>query len=454
MEKDNTKKKTYWLAKVAAWCLASVPIIFFTIFIIAPLLTDRPEESVWAKAIFVAAMAILLASPILAIISLLNIHMSNNTFGGADFAKGVILGAVILMFLCEVFAPSRYMKELTNRMVCGTNITGLGKAIQTYANDNNDQLPDAFKWCDLLAVNMKVPVGDFRCPDSDTITGESAYAMNKVVVGKKLSEIPPDMVLLFETNYGKTKTKRDFIRGLDGKDYKVYKDRWNQVGGPEILALRPPFRPEGSYICFADGKARFFFPDKLASLNWGLDINTVFILPSPQEYEVRKTPIIGIMIFAASVLATASFILCRYWQNKYFLFIIIFGLISTGICSFWGGLIQEIYSDSFELLGEYTGGIAGFIVGISYAAILASTPIKIKQQKEFAYYAALIGMMAGIIFSIILNTVLMIADFEPMPFGMVGTTPYCIFIWTILGGISGSVIRRFFTGTVVEVPNK
>ena len=87
-------------------------------------------------------------------------------------------------------------------VICGTNLSGLGKAMKLYANDFDGKHPTAEKWCDSLIKGDYVTLKQFVCPGSGAITGESSFALNVNVVGRKRSEIPSDVVLLFETSFG------------------------------------------------------------------------------------------------------------------------------------------------------------------------------------------------------------------------------------------------------------
>ena len=48
----------------------------------------------------------------------------------------------------------------------------------------------------------------------------------------------------------------------------VYKDRWNQVGGPEILTT-DNHKGEGANILFNDGHVDFVKQKDFDKLNWG-----------------------------------------------------------------------------------------------------------------------------------------------------------------------------------------
>ena len=242
-------------------------------------------------------IAIFLSAPIgltIGIVALMRIQKSKGLLKGKGIAiAGVIISAAMTLFLSYrqmlSMRPSQHKKRIA--MVCGTNLSGLGKALHIYAGDYDDQYPTAEKWCDLLIAYIEVSPKQFVCPLSDVIEGESSYAMNKNVVGKKVSEIPEDVVLLFETNLGKNPAgrqellgNREWYKELSSrgdrwdlkwiKKYrsseKVYKQRWNQVGGPEILTTEN-HKGKGCNILFNDGSVEFVKTERLGELVWEVE---------------------------------------------------------------------------------------------------------------------------------------------------------------------------------------
>ena len=130
------------------------------------------------------------------------------------------------------------------RMVCGSNLAGLGRAMLIYANDYNDTLPTPSKWCDLLIEHGNVTKEDFQCQGAEK--GPCNYAMNKNVEKFGMNG-PPDMVLLFETYPG-----------------------WNQVGSSEILTTAN-HRGEGCNVLFMDFQVYFEKIEDLQKLKWKPD---------------------------------------------------------------------------------------------------------------------------------------------------------------------------------------
>jgi hypothetical protein len=171
-------------------------------------------------------------------------------------------------------------------MVCGANLKGLGMAIHAYAQDNSGEYPTVDRWCDLLVQHAKVPGKSFICRGSDSRLGESSYAINKNLAGRRVSDVAGDVVLLFETNFGRTSAGRNSLlrdresynsKGGPGQRYdrrfggpldgsnKVYEQRWNQPGGAELLTIE---NHKGCNVLFNDLKVKFIRTEELDKLKW------------------------------------------------------------------------------------------------------------------------------------------------------------------------------------------
>ena len=187
----------------------------------------------------------------------------------------LLMVSVVFLAIC-IFMPPRPPNKKNYQMICGTNLHMLGKTMMLYASDNNDRYPTAEKWCDLLIQYLDRTPRQFICRGSDVVKGESSYAFNKNLAGKKVSEVPGDVVVLFETNFGKTPVgrggfigERDYNKalGISDPNREVYKLRWNQVGGPEILTT-DNHKGKGCWVSFNDSHVEFVKTEKLKDLKW------------------------------------------------------------------------------------------------------------------------------------------------------------------------------------------
>jgi len=205
-----------------------------------------PRESVW-PVVFVLAITIFwLAVPVLAIIALVKIKKSGGLLKGRGLAiTGLGVWLVIVIFGILPSLISRRPRELAPRVVCGTNMSGLVKAMVIYANDDElGRFPTADKWCDLLLELDYVSEKQFVCPEAGE--GRCHYAVNP---NADRASCEPDMVVLFETKGG-----------------------WNQFGGPEILTTEN-HKGKGCNVAFVDTHVEFVRTSELGKLKWNAEGN-------------------------------------------------------------------------------------------------------------------------------------------------------------------------------------
>jgi prepilin-type processing-associated H-X9-DG protein len=182
------------------------------------------------------------------IIALVKIGNSGGQLKGKGFAIAGIVAPVVMipimaMQLAIMMPALSRTKVLAQRLVCGTNIHGLGSAMQVYAFDYNDKFPTGSKWCDLLVEQVDVSPKSLVCPGA-VDDSQCNYAMNENTerLGK---DVPDDMVLLFETS----------------------ESGWNVVGGKELLST-DNHRGDGCNVLFADGHSEFVRTENLDTLKW------------------------------------------------------------------------------------------------------------------------------------------------------------------------------------------
>jgi hypothetical protein len=158
----------------------------------------------------------------------------------------------------------------------GTNMKGIANGLVAYTHDYDGRLPPGDKWCDILIQLEYVPPQQFVCAQSDSVVGESDAAINKNVAGKRINEFPADVVLLFETSFGRNQTGRKGLLNnraycqtlpCDNGDRKVYEHRWNQAGGPEILTTSY-HDDKGCWVAFCDTRVAFVKTSEVSRLKW------------------------------------------------------------------------------------------------------------------------------------------------------------------------------------------
>jgi prepilin-type processing-associated H-X9-DG protein len=152
----------------------------------------------------------------------------------------VVLVVIVVLLVCLVSVEVPW--ERATLVACKYRMKSLTTAFKVYADEFDGSLPSVESWCDALGKYM-IP-GRLICPGSNAREDQSSYAMNEFVDGKKLAELSPDLVLLFESMPG-----------------------WNKAGGPEILTTEH-HEDEGCNILFADGRVEFIKADRISELKW------------------------------------------------------------------------------------------------------------------------------------------------------------------------------------------
>jgi len=213
---------------------------------------------------------------VLSLIGFVQIYLSKGTRKG----NGMLISVLAIVAIAVLIPAQGKVRPVAYTMVCGSNLSGIDKAMLSYQNDYNEKMPTAQRWCDLLVSFADVSPSQFVCKATDCRKGESSYAMNKYIADPNLSGVPADIVVLFETDAGREPHNPPYAIGAnDGNIVEINNipvvvrgpsldpNRWNQVGGPEIL-VTTHHKPEGSNILFGSGECRFVPKDQIGSLRW------------------------------------------------------------------------------------------------------------------------------------------------------------------------------------------
>ena len=154
----------------------------------------------------------------------------------------IVVLAIVVMLFVYLAGPGPIPRERGVQVACMARLKSLEVSFKLYADDFDGSLPSVESWCDALRKYM-LPK-NLICPGSNAKENQSSYAMNEYLDGKKLAELPPDLVLLFESKPG-----------------------WNMAGGAEILTIEH-HEGEGCNVLFADGHIEFIGSDRISELKW------------------------------------------------------------------------------------------------------------------------------------------------------------------------------------------
>ena len=156
--------------------------------------------------------------------------------------------ALLAILLCVPFFLVTATVICTNRDRAEREKTSKGRgialAIVEYAKNHNGYLPDANQWCDLLIeYHKKLPKDDFKYnPEKYKFKYDSSkegvcnYAFNRNVSDLRLSDVPYNTVLVFES-----------------------KGNWN-LSGTEELFKKTPGKRQYVYIYTKDAETGYNLP--------------------------------------------------------------------------------------------------------------------------------------------------------------------------------------------------
>lgn len=196
--------KTY-LKETSRWAIASLYSALAAIvslacsFVLVFVRIDGAGGILIVISILFAAVSLMLG-----IIALFVIAVNHKQSKGYVHAiAGILISSpFVLMFLLGmVVARLRAEREKANTGLY--NLRVLEQALLKYAKDNNGFLPNADNWCDeLLRNNPDLKTDNFKFPKPEryNLKGDCQFAFNRNLSGKRLKDIPGNVVLLFEAD--------------------------------------------------------------------------------------------------------------------------------------------------------------------------------------------------------------------------------------------------------------
>jgi len=388
------------------------------------------------------------AAPILAIVALVAIARSNGRLLGR-LGAGFALAASTLVPGMQSFSMAG--KHIVFTMDCQQHLKGLANALLVYAEDCDGLLPAADQWCDLMIAKADISPTSLVCWDGDAQRAESSYAMNAAIAGKKLSELPPDIVVLFEVSFDKNEPRelkassRAFVSALDLSSEvwemrKVRASQWNQVGG--LSMANTSNHPGGCNILFADCSVRFVMEKQLPLLRWTIDSAP---MTSPLKttfagYELRHVILAAV---GGTVVIFTLVVIFRCWTRGSLLLTAVMAIGSMAAGLVCGGSSELLYAAASGTAGALAGVFYGFLAGVCYSAYLRSSAMKIESNGDLCLYAVSLGMATGIIASTLVHLTLMLVhqDFHGgLP--IIAGIPFGVVAGAILGTIAAAIIGR------------
>ena len=178
---------------IAAICLTLLGFILIIVSIIIATYIPRSIDSTTTliDILINISMFTFISAIILGFISLILIDISGGKKTGRSFAVGSIL--LSIFFSIPSAGPILILvsgHKINYRMVCGTNLSGLGKAMLTYSNDYDDKLPyNSIRWSSSIKWDASTQQEAFGL-NSDG-TGGSATISSALYLLVKYADVTP-----------------------------------------------------------------------------------------------------------------------------------------------------------------------------------------------------------------------------------------------------------------------
>ncbi len=331
---------------------------------------------------------------------------------------------------------------------------GVGNAMSMYMNVNKGSTPAKDKWCDLLIQYSDVTPQCFKTYNSDYIDGETTFVLNSTEIN---DASPAELVMAFDADLDTDGQSRDYPieqRGFmqtDENGYfnhlkgtKVYKDRWNISGGPELLTIKPGchYYP----ILFCDTRVMPVKLDKLASLCWdtaNTDYSHIIQPKIDQANQALTNAYQQVWIIIASL---AAFVLLSVWRlpiprpkiGKLIAFTIFVSFLGWGL-----GSISYLVHMSFHEsgLGSLLGLSSGILLAIWYYAVISNIPGKIKNSPVLVLWTVLPASLCGAVSSGLIHGIIVTLTGESFLEGILPGLLFGILVGSIIGLITTFFIK-------------
>jgi hypothetical protein len=331
--------------------------------------------------------------------------MSNNTTN-AKTHKNVIWGiSIALLIVSAITLCSLALAIGGERFLLGEYIYStehLGKAILEYA-ERTGKWPDADKWCDEIDIE---DIMSWRLIYEDN-KPQCNFAMNKYAIGLA-KDIPDDMVLLFESEFG-----------------------WNKVGGAEIAKERIPGIIQ---VVFGNGDTKAIPEKDINQLRWQVN-QQASLSYDPEPWFTLI--FVSVIIIALGIVATLRKQLRDHW-----ILTICIAIGATGVSFILGGFSTVLYhlgtSDNPSLVFVIT---PGFLLGAGFVPVLGEIRTGLDSGQSFICRGVLTGAITGIIGSTIVHVLMMIHYQDSHFIKPLAGAGFGIIAGMILGWITATIMQ-------------
>ncbi len=373
--------------------------------------------------IFIVIMAIiLLLCPVIIIISRIRIALAQGRLYDYWFSTLIIAIFTIALILISVATSVSFYAIKFNTRGISRNFS---EALQIYVENHNGLIPSDDKWIneiDTKTMNRNwSPVN----PNNNPLAN---FAISSYAAGKKLSELPDNAVVAFETQKTLEHNAIFSVGIKPPKALEIYNDKY--TGCTVIFKI--------------DSHSQFlqqhdFLPDALGELNW-MNTDKLSLPDTVNNYLSDKVAARLSANYIAALLALMGIVSAAYLFTKGFglqtLLLIVISCVAGGYLGWLGKDLHYRLNDGLQVI------YIPILVSAFIAAVYCLLIYKIKSRLStgyLKYFISSTAMAAGVVSSTIVHLLFMLINYQWAPLALL-----CGLGWGIVGGGIMAIIANGF----------
>ncbi len=383
--KANSK---YCRFQLASNILVIMSIIMYVGIFALGLLIEQPSDRT-VEILLMIILGFILLSVVLALFARFSISLSNGKLRGFCDSVAIIRLITFMLIVGSSFA----FVPFPSRNTAMINARDLFQAIESYAQEHNGETPSNDNWVeeiDIEALNL------YNTKEDANEKQRVNFAINSYIAGKKLSELPDNAVIAFETKDTQTPRKLHF----DG------------IKSPASLEIHNA-KHAGCIIIKKKHSVHNTAPEDIAELNW-MNTDKLVLPQSIDDYMAdmmlgRLTACTVTTVLIAAGFAVFVY-LCFVKMASQTVLLAVVSAIFGGFMGWMGQTLHyQLYEPGIELLIIYVPVGISIFAAVCYCFIVYKAHLRLSTGylRHFNSTAAIamgiVGSVAVHLFFMLLN---------------------------------------------------
>ena len=424
LKTDNCKRCNYCLTEIKAnskYCRLQLAsnifvimslIIYVGIFAVG-LLIEQPSDKLFEILLMIILGCILL-SAVLALFARFRISLSNGKLKGICDSVALIRFVTFMLIIGSSFA----FISIHPRNTTMNNARDLLQAIESYAQKHNGEVPLNDNWVEEINIESLYLYNTKENADEEQ---QVNFAINSYIAGKKLSELPDNAVIAFETKDTQTPRKLHF----DG------------IKLPASLEINNT-KYAGCIVIKKKHSVHNTTPEDIAGQNW-MNTGELVLPQSVNDHIAHKL----LSRTTASIITTAliavGFVVFIYlcfmkWASQA-AFLAIASAIFGGFMGWMGQSFHyRLYESGIELLIIYVPAGISMFAALCYCFIVYKAHLSLPAG-YLRHFNSAAAIATGIVCSVAVHLLFMLLNLQWSTAAII----VCLGWGTVAGGIMGFI---------------